>query len=151
MSKPYILREGESIRPLGPLRLLVDGQASGGRLTLYEGMLPPGGPPLHVHDFDEVILVLAGRLIVQLDESVDELKAGDFAWLATGHAHTFANTGHEPTRALGLAMPSGIEHLFAERGEYLDSLPEGRHPNESEMAEIYARHASRVLGPPIEI
>ncbi len=65
----------------------------------------------------------------------------------------FTDSGmrHEPTRALGLAMPSGIEHLFAERGEYLDSLPEGRHPNESEMAEIYARHASRVLGPPIEI
>ncbi|MBT8208787.1 MAG: cupin domain-containing protein [Acidimicrobiia bacterium] len=140
-----------SVRPLGPFRLLVDGEVSGGRLTLYEGLLPVGGPPLHVHDFDEVILVLEGRLVVQLDESIDELDAGDFAWLAAGHAHTFANPGPAPVRALGLAVPSGIEHLFAERGEYLGSLEAGERPGQSEMAEIYERHASRVLGPPIQL
>lgn len=151
MTTPYILREGESVRPLGPFRLLVDGEVSGGRLTLYEGLLPVGGPPLHVHDFDEVILVLEGRVVVQLDGSIDELNTGDFAWLAAGHVHTFANPGPEPVRALGLAVPSGIEHLFAERGEYLGSLEAGERPGQSEMAEIYERHASRVVGPPIQL
>lgn len=151
MSRPYILRAGDSVRPLGPFRLLVDGDTSGGRLTLYEGMLPVGGPPLHVHEFDELILVLEGRVIVQLDESMDQLNSGDFAWLAAGHAHTFANPGPDPVRALGLAVPSGIEHLFAERGEYLASLASTQHPDQSEMAAIYARHASRVLGPPIQL
>ena len=151
MSEPYILRAGESVRPLGPSRLLVDGGTSGGRLTLYEGQLPVGGPPLHVHDFDEVILVVEGRIIVQLGDQRDELGSGDFAWLAAGHAHTFANPGPDPVHALGLAVPSGIEDLFAERGEYLGSLTADQQPDLGSMAEIDARHASRVLGPPIDV
>lgn len=148
---PYILRAGESVRPLGPFRLLVDGQASDGRLTLYQGHLPVGGPPLHVHDFDEVLLVMDGRLIVQLGDERSELGPGDFAWLAAGHAHTFANPGPGTVEALGLAIPSGIEDLFAERGEYLGSLEPGTAPDIDAMAQIYAAHASTVLGPPIDI
>lgn len=148
---PYILRAGESVRPLGPFRLLVDGKASEGRLTLYQGQLPVGGPPLHVHDFDEVLLVIEGRVIVQMGDERDELGAGDFAWLASGHAHTFANPGPGTVHALGLAIPSGIEDLFAERGAYLGSLEPGAAPDIDAMAGIYAAHASTVLGPPIEI
>lgn len=146
---PYILRAGESVRPLGPFRLLVDGDVSDGRLTLYEGQLPVGGPPLHAHDFDEVLLVIEGRVIVQFGEDRSELGAGDFAWLASGHAHTFANPGPGTVHALGLAIPSGIEDLFAERGAYLGSLDPDTDPDLDRMAEIYAAHASTVLGPPI--
>ena len=149
MTEPYVLRAGESVRPLGPFRLLVDGETSGGRLTLYEGTLPAGGPPRHVHDFDEMLLVVEGRVLVELDGETAELESGDFAWLAAGHEHTFANTGHGTVRALGLAIPSGIEALFAERGAYLTSLSAGEQPSTERMAEIYAAHASRVTGPPI--
>jgi hypothetical protein len=131
--------------------LLVDGAVSDGRLTLYQGQLPVGGPPLHVHDFDEVLLVLDGRVIVQLGDERSELGAGDFAWLASGHAHTFANPGPGTVHALGLAIPSGIEDLFAERGAYLDALEPGTSPDIDAMAHIYAAHASTVLGPPIDI
>ncbi len=151
MSRPYILRSGESVRPLGPFRLLVDGEVSAGRLTLYEGELPVGGPPLHEHEFDEVLLVIEGRVLVQLGDSRDELQSGDFAWLAAGHAHTFANPGPGTVRALGLAIPSGIERLFAERGQYIQSLAPDTPPDLDAMADIYARHASRVLGPPIDV
>ena len=149
--EPYILRSGESVRPLGPFRLLVDGEASDGRLALYQGRLPVGGPPLHVHDFDEVLLVMDGRVIVQLGDEQSELGAGDFVWLAAGHPHTFANPGPGTVEALGLGIPSGIEDLFAERGEYLGSLQPGVDPDLDQMAAIYAAHASTVLGPPIDI
>ena len=149
MSNAYILRSGESVRPLGPFRLLVDSQTSGGRLTLYEGDLPVGGPPLHVHQFDEVLLILEGRVLVQLGEERFELASGDFAWLAAGHAHTFANPGPGTVRALGLAVPSGIEDLFAARGAYLAQLGEDEAPELETMAQIYAAHASEVLGPPL--
>lgn len=149
MSTSYVLRSGESIRPLGPFRLMVDGNVSNGRLTLYEGALPVGGPPLHVHDFDEVVLVLDGRLLVQLGDEIDELTSGDFAWLGAGAVHTFANPGPAAVRALGLAVPSGIEDLFAARGAYLASLPPETPPDLAEMAAIYAAHASQVVGPPM--
>ncbi len=151
VSEPYILRAHESIRPLGPFRLLVDGPTSGGRLTLYEGALPVGGPPLHIHDFDEVLLVIEGKVVVLLGDTRDELRSGDFAWLAAGHAHTFANPGPGTVRAIGLAIPSGIEDLFDQRGRYLASLSEAETPDLESMAEIYATHASRVLGPPLDI
>ena len=148
---PYVLRSGETLRPLGPLRLLADASTTGGRLTLYSGLLPVGGPPLHVHDFDEMLLVLEGRVIVQLDEHRTELGSGDFVWLAAGHTHTFANPGPAPVRAMGLAIPSGIEDLFAERGQYLAELGDDELPDMEQMAAIYAAHASRVLGPPIAL
>lgn len=149
MSKPYIIRSGKSLRPLGPFRLLTDAASTDGRLTLYEGDLPVGGPPLHVHEFDELLLVIDGRLLVQLGEERDELVSGDFAWLAAGHHHTFANPGPDTVRAVGLAVPSGIEDLFEERGEYLSSLPPSGTPDPDRMADIYAAHASRVVGLPL--
>lgn len=148
---PYILRAGESVRPAGPMRFLVDAEKSAGRLTLYEGILPVGGPPLHVHDFDEVLLILEGRALVQLGDEISELGPGDFAWLASGHEHTFANPGPDPLRGIGLAIPSGIEDLFEERGRYLSTLGQHESPEPAEMSRIYAAHASRVVGPPISI
>lgn len=121
------------------------------RLTLYGGRLPEGGPPLHVHDFDEALLILEGRLVVQLDDELDELSDGDFVWMARGHQHTFANPGPGMVRAMGLAIPSGIEDLFSERLGYLSKLDDPTAPDLSRMAEIYAAHASRVVGPPLSI
>jgi mannose-6-phosphate isomerase-like protein (cupin superfamily) len=130
--------------------MLVDGSTSDDRLTFYEGLIPEGGPPLHVHDFDEILLVVSGSLLVRLDGENTRLGEGDFAWLAAGHPHTFANPGPEPVRAIGLGLPGGVEHLFAERGEYLASLSEHEAPDPQRMAKIYSAHASRVVGPPID-
>lgn len=148
---PYFLRSHESARSVGPFRMLVDAASSDGRLTVYEGLLPVGGPPLHVHDFDEILYVLDGRLLVQLRDDLFEAGPGDVAWMPSGHRHAFANPGPEPVRALGIGVPSGIEDLFQERGVYLDGLAEGDAPELARMAEIYARHASRVVGPPIDL
>lgn len=131
--------------------MLVEAASSDGRLSVYEGLLPVGGPPLHIHDFDEVLYVLEGRLLVQLRDEIFEAGPGDCAWMPGGERHAFANPGPGPIRALGIGVPSGIEDLFQERGEYVAGLADGDAPSPERMAEIYARHASRVVGPPIDL
>jgi mannose-6-phosphate isomerase-like protein (cupin superfamily) len=130
---PYFLPAGESVRPAGPFRMLIDGGISDGRLTVYEGIIPTGGPPMHIHDFDEMLLVIEGRLLVQLGSERWEAGPGDFAWMAAGHQHAFANPGPEPVRAIGMGIPSGIENLFADRAGYLSGLGAGEAPDPAMM------------------
>lgn len=143
----YVLGPDEARRALGPFRVLVDGDDLDGRFSLYTGVLPHGGPPLHSHAFDEGVLVLSGRILVSLDGADHELGPGGFALFPAGSHHTFANPDDTPVTALGFACPDGILPLFAERGTYLASLPDGAGPDPDRMAAIYAAHASRVHGP----
>lgn len=143
----YVLGADETRRELGPFRVLVDGADLDRRFSLYTGTLPHGGPPLHSHDFDEGVLVLAGRILVSLDGVDHELGEGGFALFPAGSHHTFANPDPTPVTALGFASPDGILPLFAERGAYLAGLPDGQRADPARMAAIYAAHASRVHGP----
>lgn len=145
----YVLQPDEARRSLEPFRVLVDGAEFDDRFSLYTGSLPPGGPPLHSHDFDEGVLVLAGRILVSLDGTEHEVGAGGFALFPAGSHHTFANPDDTPVEAVGFACPDGILPLFAERGAYLAGLPRDKAPDPGRMAEIYAAHASQVHGPPL--
>ncbi len=147
----HVLRADESRRRLDPFRVLVDGRDTGGRLAVYTGVLPRGGPPRHVHDFDELVVVLSGNLLLELDGRAQELGAGDAAWMPAASPHTFANPSDEPVHVLGLAAPDGILDLFADRTGYLASLAAGEAPDPDRIAAIYAAHASRVVGPPLDL
>lgn len=155
-SAPYVLGPEESIRPQrypgGAMLLRVGAQDSAGALSVYEAQLPPGvpGPPLHVHDDeDEAIYVLSGTVLVQLGDDRHEVGPGSFAWLPRGVPHTFANVGDEPARGIGINTPGGIEAMFNEQAEYFAALGEGEPPDMERLAEMAARHGSRVVGPPI--
>ncbi len=147
----HVVRADDSRRRLDPFRVLVDGRDSDGRLAVYTGMLPRGGPPRHVHDFDELVMVLSGRLLLELDGQAHDLGPGDAAWMPSGSRHTFANPSDEPVNALGLAVPDGILDLFADRTGYLAGLPADQSPDPDRIAAIYAAHASRVVGPPLDL
>ncbi|MBY5164485.1 cupin domain-containing protein [Salsipaludibacter albus] len=149
MADGYVLGPDEARRRLGPFRVLVDGAEQDQQLALYTGVLPRGGPPLHSHAFDEGVLVLEGRLLVELEDVVHEVAAGGFAWFPAGARHVFANPDDTPVTALGIARPDGILPLFAERGDYLAGLGDGAVPDPERMAAIYAAHASEVHGPPL--
>lgn len=54
-----------------------------------------------------------------LGQSRVVVEAGGFLWVPRGTAHTFANAGTEAVHVLAMAMPGGIEELFAEQQAYL--------------------------------
>jgi hypothetical protein len=91
--------------------------------------------------------VAEGHLLIQIGEDRHELGPGCFAWLPRQIPHAFANVSAGPVRLLGIAVPGGIEELFAEQSAYFARL-QGP-PDPAELAAIGARHRGRVVGPPI--
>jgi quercetin dioxygenase-like cupin family protein len=65
-----------------------DGVTSG--ITEFQ---PGAGIPLHTHNVDEVVLVLAGTATFQLGDEEFALAAGDATWVAAGVPHRFRNSG----------------------------------------------------------
>jgi hypothetical protein len=89
----------------------------------------------------------AGRLEAQLDDQRVQVAAGGFLWVPRGTAHTFANAGPDPVQVLALALPGGVEGLFAEQGAYLASVQGPPDPNV--LDDIGLRHGAPTVGPPI--
>src|SRR4051794_28899420 len=95
--------------------VLLRSEETGAALALVELSSNPGfpGPPLHRHDFDETFYVLEGELTFQLGEDVFRRRAGELAFAPRNIAHTYANHGNDPARALLVCTPAGFERSFA--------------------------------------
>jgi mannose-6-phosphate isomerase-like protein (cupin superfamily) len=147
---PYVLDAGETRRDDAILPFKALASDTGGLLSVCEFTLGgwETGPVLHRHDaVDEAFYVVAGRLEAQLDDQRVQVAAGGFLWVPRGTAHTFANAGPDPVQVLALALPGGVEELFAEQAAYLASA-QGP-PDPSVLDEIGVRHGAPTVGPPI--
>ena len=73
---------------------------------LYVGALDPGGwlAP-HVHSYEEALYVLAGELLVRIDDRVHRLVQGDYVLFQIGMRHGLGNTGTGQARWLSLNSP----------------------------------------------
>lgn len=78
----YALKPGNALEDLDMgdgslLSLKVTGLQSLGLVTVLEGIVHSGGPPLHVHEAeDEVVIVVEGELEYQVGEERGALAAG---------------------------------------------------------------------------
>jgi mannose-6-phosphate isomerase-like protein (cupin superfamily) len=147
---PYVLAAGQTRRDDAILPFKALAGDTGGLLSVCEFALGPWelGPVLHKHTtVDEAFYVVAGKLEAQLDDRRVQAAAGGFLWVPRGTAHSFANAGPEPVQALALALPGGVEDLFAEQAAYLSSV-QGP-PDPEVLAEIGLRHGAPTVGPPI--
>ncbi len=82
---------------------------TGGRFSLMERDLPPGGrmPPPHVHRVsDEAFLVLHGEVEFALEGQAVRGEAGTFVLVPHGVPHTFGNTSDAPAQVLVLHVPA---------------------------------------------
>ncbi|MDP8908198.1 MAG: cupin domain-containing protein [Chloroflexota bacterium] len=150
---PFVLGPDES-RGVGggPWRTRVRGADTGGLLIIGDAEMPPmsAGPSLHVHTReDEASYVVAGVLTVVLGDERFEVPAGGIAWLPRGVPHTFANLTTEPVRVVGVAVPAGLEGMWAEFAAYFDAL-QGP-PDPVALDEIGQRYGITVVGPPIAV
>jgi mannose-6-phosphate isomerase-like protein (cupin superfamily) len=134
---------GERIAVLGnTIDIKVSVAESAGKLTIAEYAIGGGfpGPPLHVHDFDELFYVLDGTLTVRAGDDVHELGAGGSAYVPGGAAHTFANQAGEPVRFLLACTPGGFEDYFRAVAEGADA---------ETIAAVSAAYGYRVVGEPV--
>lgn len=147
---PYVIGPGESRRDDALLPFKACAADTDGALSFCEFTLGPWdpGPVLHVHTaVDEALYVVSGTLLTQLGEQRSEVDAGAFVWMPRGVGHAFSNAGPEPVHVLALAVPGGLEEMFAEHAAYFASL-QGP-PDPAVLDGIGARHGGTTLGPPI--
>ena len=117
-------------------------QTTGGRLSLMERMLPPGGrmPPAHVHiDCDELFYILEGQISFLLDGSKLVRGPDSSILVPGGTAHTFGNRFASPARLLVLHSPA-MDAYFAEL-EQLWQAPVP--PSVEQERALMSRHGMR--------
>jgi mannose-6-phosphate isomerase-like protein (cupin superfamily) len=119
--------------------ILLDGERTDGKLTMWTEITPPGGgPPPHYHlNEDETFHVLEGRVAFFLDGEWREVGPGGAAFMPCGVVHTFKNVGDQSSRMLISTRPSGVEKFFARCAEEF-AKPGG--PDMSRITEIGAEH-----------
>jgi quercetin dioxygenase-like cupin family protein len=117
------------------LRILLDGERTGGTLAMWTNITPPGGgPPRHYHlNDDETFHVIEGRVAFFLNGEWNEVGPGGTAFMPRGIVHTFKNVGDQPSRMLNMTTPSGFEKFFA---RCADEFAKGDKPDMSRIAEI---------------
>ncbi len=90
--------------PISGERIVVrtSGAETGGRLLVFDLLLPPGGhvPARHVHPIQaEQFTVLAGRMRFSLGRRTILVGPGETVAIPSGKAHWFGNAGPEVARA----------------------------------------------------
>jgi quercetin dioxygenase-like cupin family protein len=121
------------------ITILLDGERTGGALTMWKEITPPGGgPPPHYHlNEDETFHVIEGRVAFFLNGEWNEVGPGGTAFMPRGIVHTFKNIGDQPSRMLNMTMPSGFEKFFA---RCADEFAKPGEPDMSCIVEIGAEH-----------
>jgi quercetin dioxygenase-like cupin family protein len=64
-------------------------------MSLLNGLTtldPLAAVPLHIHNCEESVLVIAGKARVHIDGVETDVVAGDTTWIPTGIPHFFRNT-----------------------------------------------------------
>lgn len=128
--------EGRTIGIVGDIyRFLVTSEDTGGRFSMFEAtVLPGGGPPPHIHRReDETFYVLEGEITFQIGDHRRVAKRGAFVYMPIGNLHAFKNETNQPAKMLISFAPAGLEEMFFEVGK---DLAEGETPDEPSPEEI---------------
>lgn len=126
------------------VRILLDGEGTGGRLTMWTEITPPGGgPPPHHHvNEDEAFHVLEGRVAFLSGGEWHEVGPASCAYMPRGAVHTFKNVGDQPSRVLISTTPAGIEKFFARCAE---EFAKAGGPDMARIVQIGAEHGIHFL------
>jgi mannose-6-phosphate isomerase-like protein (cupin superfamily) len=98
-------------------RLMLSGEATGGRFSVIEHRLGPRelGAPMHLHDHeDEYSIVTDGVVGFVLGDDVVTAEPGSLVRKPRHQWHTFFNAGDTEARLLELISPAGFEQYFEE-------------------------------------
>jgi len=108
----------------GNYRIIISGKQTDGEYAVIEMSVPPGaGPNPHSHaDFTETFFVLEGEVSFKSELGSYIAKKGSFVNIPKGGiVHSFKNISNEPAKLLCTVTPAGLDDLFEEIAEYLET------------------------------
>jgi len=110
--KSYLLLPGEGLAGFDA-SVKASTASTGGQLSLIESHTR-GGAPWHVHSReDEYFYVLAGAIVVHLEDQDYEAAAGSFVFLPRGAPHAWDVKG-ETASLLMMTVPAMLEEFLKE-------------------------------------
>lgn len=130
------------------LDIKISGKDTAGDLAVFEqtGQTPNGGPPLHIHPFqDEWFYVVEGEYLFQVGEEKYKMKPGDTIFLPPNVKHAFVQLTSK-AKTLVSYLPAGkMEEFFAVTDKW--NMP----PSAEEIYKVFADHEMQVVGPPLKM
>lgn len=155
MSVPYLAQaaDHEQLEWLGGgvMRIMLDGNKTGGQLTMLRSDPAVGSAsPVHVHaKEDEIVVLLRGSGIFWVGDQRWELSAGGVAVLPRGIPHAYRFTSG-PVDMLAVCAPAGTEEFFRAAGWDLSRpKPEGWELTPASLAAAAAATGQTILGRPL--
>ena len=135
---------GEEIRA-GQItvRFLVEGEQTGGSVSMFEFGVPAGArvPAAHSHDgYEETLYGLEGVLTWTVDEVSTEVGPGEALHIPRGTVHRFENTGDVDAKSLAIVTPGILgAGYFRDLADVLDASAGGP-PDLAAIADVMRRH-----------
>jgi quercetin dioxygenase-like cupin family protein len=130
------------------LDIKISGKDTAGDLAVFEqtGLTPNGGPPLHIHLYqDEWFYVAEGEYLFQVGEEKFKMKPGDTIFLPRNVKHAFIQLTQK-AKTLVSYLPAGkMEEFFAVTDKW--NMP----PSAEEIYKVFADHEMQVVGPPLKM
>jgi quercetin dioxygenase-like cupin family protein len=130
------------------LDIKISSADTGGGLAVFEqtGMTPGGGPPLHIHPFqDKWFYVVEGESLFQVGGDKYQMQPGDTIFLPRNVQHAFLQLS-ESGKMVVSYMPAGKMEAFFKATD-LWTAP----PSKEEIARVFEDHDMKVVGAPLEI
>ena len=125
------------------IRFLVDAEASGGSVAVFEFDVPAGTTVVagHSHDgYEETIYGLEGALTWTVEGTAIDVGPGDVLLIPRGAVHQFENTGDTEAKALAVVTPGILgPDYFREVAAILDAAAGGP-PDFAALGEVMRRH-----------
>ena len=151
ISKQIVLNAGEGLRlQSGPGRDLifkVTGEDTNGAFDYFiVEVAPHGGPPLHVHHFqEETIHVLKGRFKIRIGDSIHYVNEGGFAYLPSKVPHAFLNLTDEGGEVIVVYSPGGWHYVYEVEGPSSRAAGADR----QQIAAVFEKYGMTLLGGPL--
>ena len=125
------------------IRFLVDAEASGGSVAVFEFDVPAGTTVAagHSHDgYEETIYGLEGALTWTVEGTAIDVGPGDVLLIPRGAVHQFENTGDTEAQALAVVTPGILgPDYFREVAAILDAAAGGP-PDFAALGAVMRRH-----------
>jgi quercetin dioxygenase-like cupin family protein len=132
---------------LNTLDIKISGLDTNGDLAMFEqtGKTPKGGPPLHIHPFqEEWFYVIEGEYLFQVGDDKYQMRAGDTIFLPRNVQHAFVQLT-EKGKLIVSYLPAGKMEDFFKVTDQWTSLP-----SQEEIKKVFEEHDMKIVGPPLK-
>ena len=126
-----------------PIRFLLDGEASGGSVAVFEFDVPAGArvPAAHSHDgYEETLYGLEGVLTWTVDGRQTDVGPGDVLCIPRGVVHRFDNDHADDAKTLAIVSPGVLGPDYFRQCAAIVQAAGGDPPDLAALADVMRRH-----------